>query len=176
MKKLLLAVLALAMVLSLGSCVFFDGDIYGSISTDTTYDNYSVRDLGGFPGTGYYLDTYYRVYSGTYRVRYNEVYNGQYWPGNEFGTGGLDSNMYWNCSYSVDGRISSDQYFNLYLTHNGLYFSGVDNSNQYIGREVVDRPGTYTFEKDGLTITVTTTIEKGESDDSSAPTIRLISK
>jgi hypothetical protein len=181
MKKFYILGLALFMTLFLGSCYFYySGDVYGRLLTDTDADKYYVYELGGFPGSGYYLNQDYLVSPGTYRVRYNEIYNGQYWPGNAYGTGGiggLGSNYYWDCTYRVDGRFNSDQYFTLYLYHDGLGVSGVDSSSEYVGpRSLVDHPGTYVFTENGLTITVTAKIVSCEPGDLSAPRINILSK
>jgi len=170
MKKLLLAVLALAMILSLGSCRFVDGDIYGRIENDggTYYNTY----IGGFPSTIAW-NTYYEVWSGTYSVQYTEYYGGHYYPG--YSQYFVDSPSYkYNYSYTVDGYLFDDQYFSLYLYYDGLYVYGTDRS---LGpRLVVNQPGTYKYSENGLTITVTASIEKCETGDQSQPATTIVSK
>ena len=172
MKKLVLGVLALAMILSMGGCRFVDGDIYGKIENDGgTYYN---TDIGGFP-SAIAWDTSYRVWPGTYTVRYTEYNYGHFYPGYYwYGLLGDNTSYVWNYQYTVDGYLFDDQYFTLYLYYNGLQVFGTDRS---LGAKlVVDQPGTYTYTEDGLTITVKASIEKCEPGDQSQPATTIISK
>lgn len=85
---------------------------------------------------------------------------------------GDNTSYVWKYSYTVDGYLFDDQYFTLYLYYDGLYVYGTDRS---LGTKlVVNRPGTYTYSENGLTITVTASIEKCEAGDQSQPATTIV--
>jgi hypothetical protein len=155
MKKLGLIAIAVIAALTMGSCGFLNGAIYGEYYTDGTLSNLS---LGGFPEGTVYTGYYYDVAPDTHDVYYTDYYGGMYYPGDQYGNGSLtDATWYWHFTYSVYGTMFSDQYFTLYLDYDGLYTFGTDGSRQgpVLSRKALQTPGTTTVKKDGLTITIT---------------------
>lgn len=125
-KRAFLWALVLAAALSLPGCQFMaTGYNFGAIHSDSTL---SYASIGGFPSGGLSFGAYYSVPSGSHDVYYVAKYGTLYYPGNPFGTGSPDYSTHYvyHYGYSVYGEA---RYFDLYLNHNGLGYSGTDSVN-----------------------------------------------
>ena len=123
-KRSLFWALVLAAVLALPGCLFMaTGYNYGAIHSDS---DLSYASIGGFPSGGLSFGAYYSVPSGSHDVYYVAKYGSLYYPGNAFGTGSFvySTEYLYHYSYSVYGDA---RYFDLYLNHNGLGYSGADS-------------------------------------------------
>jgi hypothetical protein len=157
MKKiLLLAVVALALTAS--SCMIGqDGNVYGAY----TYDGIACScSLGGFPSPAY-ENHYYEISPGTYEIYYHVQDSSlKYYPGP---TSSYDYYSVYKVSANTGEFLQdgSDKYFDLYLAYGGLYNEGDStyfSLSQAPGAKPAPRLGTYSWCKNGLTITVTTSI------------------